>query len=115
MWHGSHALGDRAMDTYCDAWHSSSPDRFGLGSPLTNGRLLEQQRYSCDKKFALLCIEVSSEQSKRRRRRRALDDDELGDGAEEDEDLDEEDEPLLTEAEYTEQLRQLFSDQDAIN
>lgn len=67
-WHGSHTLGDRAMDTYCDAWHSSSSDRFGLGSPLTGGRLLEQIRYSCDKKFALLCIEVTSEIARRRKR-----------------------------------------------
>lgn len=66
-WHGSHKLGDRAMDTYCDAWHSSSSDRYGLGSPLTGGRLLEQVRYSCDNKFALLCIEVTSELVRRRR------------------------------------------------
>lgn len=66
-WHGSHKLGDRAMDTYCDAWHSSSSDRYGLGSPLTGGRLLEQVRYSCDNKFALLCIEVTSEILRRRR------------------------------------------------
>lgn len=66
-WHGSHKLGDRAMDTYCDAWHSSSSDRNGLGSPLTGGRLLEQVRYSCDNKFALLCIEVTSEPTRRRR------------------------------------------------
>jgi len=55
------------MDTYCDAWHSSSSDRYGLGSPLTGGRLLEQVRYSCDNKFALLCIEVTSELVRRRR------------------------------------------------
>lgn len=66
-WHGSHKLGDRAMDTYCDAWHSSSSDRYGLGSPLTGGQLLEQVRYSCDNKFALLCIEVTSEPTRRRR------------------------------------------------
>lgn len=66
-WHGSHKLGDRAMDTFCDAWHSSSSDRYGLGSPLTGGRLLEQVRYSCDNKFALLCIEVTSEAVRRRR------------------------------------------------
>lgn len=67
VWHGSHKLGDRAMDTYCDAWHSSSKDRVGLGSPLTGGRLLEQVSYSCDRKFALLCIEVTSETARKRR------------------------------------------------
>lgn len=72
MWHGSHTPGDRAMDTFCDAWHSSSSDRFGLGSPLTGGRLLEQVRYSCDNKFVVLCVEVTSELT---RRRRSIEDD----------------------------------------
>ncbi|KAK0161818.1 hypothetical protein PV327_008230 [Microctonus hyperodae] len=67
VWHGSHKLGDRAMDTYCDAWNSGNSDRYGLGSPITRGRLLEQARYACDKKFALLCIEVTSETVRRRR------------------------------------------------
>ncbi|XP_011315030.1 collagen alpha-1(IX) chain isoform X5 [Fopius arisanus] len=67
VWHGSHKFGDRAMDTYCDAWHSGNSDRYGLGSPITAGRLLEQVRYSCDNKFALLCIEVTSESARRRR------------------------------------------------
>ena len=99
------------MDTYCDAWHSSSTDRYGLGSPLTGGRLLEQVRYPCAKKFALLCIEVTSEQSQRRRRRRSVDsqdEDEEDVDEDVDEEDDEEDEVLFTEAEYTEQLRQLF-------
>lgn len=34
---------------------------------MTGGRLLEQVRYSCDNKFALLCIEVTSEPTRRRR------------------------------------------------
>lgn len=65
------------MDTYCDAWHSSSSDRYGLGSPLTGGRLLEQVRYSCDNKFALLCIEVTSEVTRRRRNSDAVEDVEM--------------------------------------
>lgn len=68
-------MGDRAMDTYCDAWHSGSKDRVGLGSPLTNGRLLEQVSYSCDRKFALLCIEVTSETARKRRSATNNDDD----------------------------------------
>ena len=93
-WHGSHTLGDRAMDTYCDAWHSSSSDRFGLGSPLTGGRLLEQIRYSCDNKFALLCIETTSELARRRKRS-----DELSDSGNDTE---------FTEQEYQEHLEQLL-------
>lgn len=90
-WHGSHTLGERAMDTYCDAWHSSSSDRFGLGSPLTGGRLLEQVRYSCDSKFALLCIEVTSETARRRKR------------SDETADIE------LSELEYQEHLKQLLN------
>lgn len=92
-WHGSHKLGDRAMDTYCDAWHSSSSDRYGLGSPLTGGRLLEQVRYSCDNKFALLCIEVTSEMGRRRR---------SVDSQPEDDDVE------MTENDYVEYLEELM-------
>lgn len=67
IWHGSHKFGDRAMDTYCDAWNSDSSDRYGLSSSITRGQLLEQSRYSCDNKFALLCIEVTSEIMRKRR------------------------------------------------
>lgn len=81
------------MDTYCDAWHSSSSDRYGLGSPLTGGRLLEQVRYSCDNKFALLCIEVTSELV---RRRRDADDRPLEDDLE------------MTENDYMEYLEELM-------
>ncbi|XP_074099433.1 collagen XV/XVIII-type protein multiplexin isoform X8 [Cotesia typhae] len=67
IWHGSHKFGDRAMDTYCDAWNSNGPDRYGLSSSITKSRLLEQTRNSCDNKLALLCIEVTSEIARRRR------------------------------------------------
>lgn len=113
VWHGSHKLGDRAMDTYCDAWHSGSSDRNGLGSPLTGGRLLEQIRYSCDNKFALLCIEVTSEKNlKRKRRSIDNDDDDIDaniDELEQDED-DDDDDILLNEAEYSEYLSQHISE-----
>lgn len=81
------------MDTYCDAWHSSSSDRYGLGSPLIGGRLLEQVRYSCDNKFALLCIEVTSEMVRRRRS--------AGDRSEDDD-------VELTENDYMEYLEDLM-------
>lgn len=95
-WHGSHKLGDRAMDTFCDAWHSSSPDRYGLGSPLTGGSLLEQVRYSCNNKFALLCIEITSETIIRRRRSAMKDQPTEDDDAE------------MTENDYTDYLEELL-------
>lgn len=67
IWHGSHKHGNGAMDNFCDAWHSSSADRYGLGSPLSSGKLLEEVQYSCNNKFALLCIEVASEHLRKRR------------------------------------------------
>lgn len=27
VWHGSLSTGERAMDLYCDAWDSDSPDK----------------------------------------------------------------------------------------
>lgn len=68
VWHGSSTLGERAMDTYCDAWHSASSDKMGLASSLLGNKLLDQERYSCDNRFVVLCIEVLSHQESRRKR-----------------------------------------------
>lgn len=48
MWHGSRPQGERAMDTYCDAWHSGSPDKVGLASSLMGHKLLDQETYAFD-------------------------------------------------------------------
>ncbi|PNF18720.1 hypothetical protein B7P43_G05034 [Cryptotermes secundus] len=92
VWHGSHLLGERAMDTYCDAWHSASTDKVGLASSLLKNKLLDQERYSCNNRFAVLCIEATSQYSRRRRRRNADEDKELSEG------------------EYQVQLEELISD-----
>ncbi|XP_046410800.1 collagen alpha-1(IX) chain [Neodiprion fabricii] len=97
-WHGSHKYGERAMDTYCDAWHTSSSDRYGLGSPLNGERLLEQIRYSCDSKFALLCVEVTTQTS---RRRRDVDNEEQFD-------VMEDDDVELSEEDYNRHLAELM-------
>ena len=75
VWHGSHLLGERAMDTYCDAWHSAATDKIGLASSLLKHRLLDQERYTCNHSFIVLCVEATSETSTRRRRRAQQDDD----------------------------------------
>jgi len=80
VWHGSHLLGERAMDTYCDAWHSASTDKVGLASSLLKNKLLDQERFSCNNRFAVLCIEATSQYSRRRRRRDADEDRELSEG-----------------------------------
>lgn len=69
VWHGALVNGERALDTSCDAWHSSESDKVGLAGSLRGQRLLEQASYSCDKKLVVLCIEATSEQYPQRRRR----------------------------------------------
>ena len=85
------------MDAYCDAWHSSSASKDGMASSLLKARLLEQQKYACNNRFIVLCVEVATS---RRRSRRSID-------------IDENDE-LLTEDEYHEMLTKEF-DADAEN
>ncbi|XP_059470100.1 collagen alpha-1(XV) chain isoform X3 [Neocloeon triangulifer] len=60
IWHGSQLMGERAVDTYCEAWHSESMDKLGLGSSLLKGRLLGQERFTCDQKLIILCMEATS-------------------------------------------------------
>ncbi|KAL1396158.1 hypothetical protein pipiens_010711 [Culex pipiens pipiens] len=67
VWHGSSTLGERTMDTYCDAWHSSAPDKVGTASSLLGNKLLDQERYSCDNRFVVLCIEAVSQDRRRKR------------------------------------------------
>lgn len=79
-------LGERAMDAYCDSWHSDSADKVGLASSLLRGKLLAQERFSCNRRFAVLCIEAVNPNLYRRRRRSV---DTSDDGEEDDEFLDE--------------------------
>lgn len=43
VWHGAGPNGEPAMDAYCDAWHSTSGDKFGLASSLHSNKLLDQE------------------------------------------------------------------------
>lgn len=69
VWHGSNARGERAMDAYCDAWHSSAPEKVGLASSLLSNKLLDQEQYSCENRFIVLCIEALAHDRRRRRKR----------------------------------------------
>ncbi|KAG5893858.1 hypothetical protein JTB14_005467 [Gonioctena quinquepunctata] len=69
VWHGALLNGERALDTSCDAWQSSSREKMGLAGSLKGLRLLEQTPFSCDKKLILLCIEITTELFAQRRRR----------------------------------------------
>ncbi|XP_046659667.1 collagen alpha-1(XVIII) chain-like [Homalodisca vitripennis] len=82
IWHGSQVTGERAMDLYCDAWDSDSPDRTGLASPLLQQRLLGQERLPCDYPLAVLCVEVNSSTFLSRRRRARTDSERLPSAAE---------------------------------
>lgn len=61
VWHGADRFGARNIDGYCDAWNSNQRHRFGIGSPFARGKLLDQEKYSCNNPFIVLCIEVSSQ------------------------------------------------------
>ncbi len=78
-------LGERAMDAYCDSWHSDSADKVGLASSLLRGKLLAQERFTCNHRFAVLCIEAVNPNLYRRRRRSVESDDEDDDFLDEDE------------------------------
>lgn len=69
VWHGSHVNGERALDKSCDAWQSSTSQKYGLASSILGPRLLEQTPYTCDKRLILLCIEATSEVFVQRKRR----------------------------------------------
>ncbi|KAH8378750.1 hypothetical protein KR009_001239 [Drosophila setifemur] len=74
VWHGSLPNGERSMDTYCDAWHSSAHDKSGYASNLEGHKLLDQKRQSCDGKLIVLCVEALSQDRKRKKR-------DVGDGS----------------------------------
>lgn len=53
-----------------------------MASSLLRGRLLDQERYSCNNAFIVLCVEATSQDDYRKRKRRDLPPD-LVDGGEE--------------------------------
>lgn len=61
IWHGSDKNGIRNMDTFCDSWNTNSMNRMGMASNLLRGKLLDQEKYSCNNEFIVLCIEISIE------------------------------------------------------
>lgn len=69
VWHGAYTDGEPAMDAYCDAWHSSSPDKIGLASSLRSNKLLDQEPFACNNKLIVLCIEVTPLDTVRRKKR----------------------------------------------
>lgn len=73
MWHGSDKHGVRDLEAYCDAWHSAGLGKVGMASSLLRGRLLDQERYSCNNSFIVLCIEATSQDDYRKRRKRDID------------------------------------------
>ena len=103
VWHGSDKHGVRDLESYCDAWHSSVIGKVGMASSLLRGRLLDQERYSCNNAFIVLCIEATSQEDFRKRKKREL----LTDGGDEDTVEDElEDDRELTWEEFVQSLEE---------
>lgn len=61
IWHGSDKNGIRNMEASCDSWTTNSISRSGMASNLLRGKLLDQEKYSCNNAFIVLCIEVTTE------------------------------------------------------
>ncbi|XP_069472174.1 collagen alpha-1(XVIII) chain isoform X2 [Ambystoma mexicanum] len=59
LWHGTDAKGRRLTESYCETWRTDDGVVTGQASSLLNGKLLEQKAQSCNKAFAVLCIENS--------------------------------------------------------
>ncbi|CAG4950667.1 unnamed protein product [Colias eurytheme] len=68
VWHGSHASGERALDTFCDEWQSGEPATRGMAASLYSHKLLSQERYACNNRFAVLCIQATAHGNDRRKR-----------------------------------------------
>ncbi|XP_054167998.1 collagen alpha-1(XV) chain-like isoform X2 [Oppia nitens] len=71
VWHGADRSGVRNSEAYCDAWNSNSMGKMGLASSLISGKLLDQEKYSCNNAFIVLCIEATSPED---RNKRSIDD-----------------------------------------
>lgn len=61
IWHGSTLKGELDLSAYCNGWKSNSSSHVGLASSLTKHQLLSQERMGCNNYFAVLCVEVVSE------------------------------------------------------
>lgn len=59
VWHGANHNGNRNMEAFCDAWSSDSMSKMGVASNLMRGKLLDQEKYSCNNEFVVLCVEVT--------------------------------------------------------
>uniref|UniRef100_A0A915JQY1 Collagen alpha-1(XV) chain n=1 Tax=Romanomermis culicivorax TaxID=13658 RepID=A0A915JQY1_ROMCU len=60
VWHGSQPKGIRQADQFCEAWRSNAHRHVGLSADLSQGRLLGQEKSSCDQSLVVLCIENMS-------------------------------------------------------
>lgn len=63
VWHGGDRNGVRNIDAYCDDWSDHSMGSMGMASNLLRGKLLDQEKYSCNNAFIVLCVEVTPEVS----------------------------------------------------
>lgn len=69
IWHGTNTHGERAMETYCDAWSSSSRETVGLASSLLSEKILDQGKFTCNNQFIVLCIEAINQETITRKKR----------------------------------------------
>ncbi|KAL8561210.1 hypothetical protein ACOMHN_024467 [Nucella lapillus] len=65
VWHGSSKKGSKVDRQACGEWHKRNGDSIGLGSSLTRHMLLDQEPYSCNNSFIVLCIQNTARRNLR--------------------------------------------------
>ncbi|GFR98409.1 collagen alpha 1(Xviii) chain [Elysia marginata] len=63
IWHGSNSKGEFVGGKYCNRWHSSSNRQRGRASSLMKHMLLDEEDYSCNNSFIVLCIENTAQRT----------------------------------------------------
>ncbi|XP_068618238.1 collagen alpha-1(XV) chain-like [Battus philenor] len=58
IWQGGDALGVRSPNFYCQEWQTDSANHFGSATKINENKLLTHERYTCNKKLIVLCVEV---------------------------------------------------------
>ena len=57
VWHGSSTRGSKQDKMLCNEWHTRSSSVMGLASSLNKHMLLDQDEYTCNNAFIVLCIQ----------------------------------------------------------
>lgn len=66
IWHGSNKKGSKVDGKFCNEWHEGDGGNMGLGSSLMKHMLLDQDEYTCNNSFIVLCVQNTARPNLRR-------------------------------------------------